>query len=92
MDEIKEALRVIIYYNPLARKDLNNKDACKRCADARDRIIELLEQSEPKVATIYKEMKKRGTKTGCSECVDLGNFSIAYLLLLELGEKYSDSI
>lgn len=86
MDELQKALHELLSYYIQARKDLSNVDACKKCAEAGERIIKL---SDPRIATIYKEMKRRGTTTGCQECTDLGKFSMLYLLLLERGEKYS---
>jgi len=92
--QLKKALYEVIKYNLEARKDLSNKDACKKCSSAIDEIIKL---SEPRIAKIYSEMKRRGTVTGCPECVDALSFSGAYLKLLdspaysqllELGKKY----
>jgi hypothetical protein len=94
MDKLEKALHEVITYNPEARKNLSNKDACKKCSSAIDEIIKL---SEPRIAKIYSEMKRRGTVTGCPECVDALTFSQKYLellgspqysQLLELGKKY----
>ena len=98
MPQLEKALYDVITYNQEARKSPSDKGSCRKCSSAIDEVIKL---SEPRIAQIYLEMKRkgtvRGTGVGCPECVDAFTFSQAYLKLLnsseyrkllELGKKY----
>jgi len=89
MNELEKALHEVVYNNFEARKDLTNKEACNRCKNAMSRVMEL---SNPSIAKVYQIMREKGTETGCPECADTYTFSLAYLLLIEMGRKYSEDI
>jgi len=89
MNELEKALHEVVYNNFEARKDITNKEACDRCKSAMDRVMELSPQSITKVYQTMHE-KGKGKQIGCTECVDVYTFSLAYLLLLEMGRIYSE--